>query len=110
MDVTQPAVDMYKGKLLIDTCNILRFWNPLAAIMSLSSHCLLLRQPPSLSGDFIYVYPTELPVVEAKLPHDFFYPFVVYDSADSSANSAAAVVIGTLPFLVFSCCVMLSVN
>ena len=54
--------------------------------------------------------PTELPVVEAKLPHDFFYPFVVYDSADSSANSAAAVFVKTLPFLVFLSIVMLSVN
>ena len=51
--------------------------------------------------------PTELPVVEAKLPHDFFYPFVVYDSADSSANSAAAVFIF---ILVFSSSVTLSVN
>ena len=45
VDVTQPAVDMYKGKLLKDICNILGFWNPLATIMSLSSHFLLLIQP-----------------------------------------------------------------
>ena len=49
----------------------------------------------------------ELPVIEAKLPHDFFYPFVVYDS-DSSANSAAnALIVRWSPFLVFLCCVTL---
>ena len=52
----------------------------------------------------------ELPVIEAKLPPDFFYPFVVYES--DSANSAAAVRIIALrsPFLVFLCCVTLWLN
>ena len=46
----------------------------------------------------------ELPVIEAKLPHDFFYPFVVNDDSVSSGNAVRPACL----FLVFLYCSVMS--